>query len=83
MNEFGFVPFSFIVSVTNEAPTFSDNSLKNKIVPFGSEEKYSLPNVIDREKQQVRYIVSEENKNSLHSFIKFDEKIGTFTISPT
>jgi hypothetical protein len=83
MNEFGFVPFSFIVSVTNEAPTFSDNSLKNKIVTFGSEEKYSLPNVIDREKHQVKCIVSEENKNSLPSFIKFNEKMGTFTISPT
>jgi hypothetical protein len=58
MNEFGFFPFSFKVSVTNEAPTFSDSSLKNKIVPLGSEEKYSLPNVIDREKQQVKYIVS-------------------------
>ena len=50
MNEFGFVPFSFSVNVTNEAPTFSVNSMKDKQVPFGYIDTYSLPNVIDREK---------------------------------
>jgi hypothetical protein len=50
MNEFGFVPFSFSVNVTNEAPKFSENSLKDKQVPFGYIDTYLLPNVIDREK---------------------------------
>ena len=49
MNEFGFVPFSFSVNVTNEAPTFSGNSIKDKVVPFGYIDTYSLPNVTDRE----------------------------------
>ncbi len=34
MNEFGFVPFSFSVNVTNEPPTFFGNSLKDKDVSF-------------------------------------------------
>ena len=50
MNEFGFVPFSFSVNVTNEAPQFSVNFLKDKQVPFGYIDTYSLPNIIDREK---------------------------------
>jgi hypothetical protein len=49
MNKFGFVPFSFSVNVTNEAPKFSVNILKDLQVPFGYIETYSLPNVIDRE----------------------------------
>jgi hypothetical protein len=50
MNEFGFVPFSFSVNVTNEPPKFTVYSLIDKEVPFGYIDTYSLPNVIDREK---------------------------------
>jgi len=49
INEFGFVPFSFLVNVTNEAPKFSQKSLKDMQVPLGFIEIYSLPKVIDRE----------------------------------
>jgi hypothetical protein len=38
------------VNVTNEAPKFAENTLKDKEVPFGYTDTYSLPNVMDREK---------------------------------
>jgi len=45
------LPFSFSINVTNEAPQFSDNLLKEKFVQFGFIDTYRLPNVVDREQQ--------------------------------
>jgi len=66
--------------VTNEAPYFSVNQLKNQNVPVGLIKTYSLPSLIDKEKLQVKCLVKEQNKASLPSFVEFDEKLNMFTI---
>jgi hypothetical protein len=39
--------------------------------------------MIDREKFPVKCLVKEKNKESLPSFINFDEKLNFFSINPT
>jgi len=41
-----------------------------------------LPSVIDREKLPVKCLVKEKNKETLPSFINFNDKLNSFTIKP-
>ncbi len=72
-NDMGFVPFSFQVNVINKPPTFSQNLLKNQQVAVGYIKSYSLPKVIDEDSIFVKFIVKEQNKGSLPSFVGFNE----------
>ncbi len=82
-NDYGRLPFSFTVNITNEAPKFSsENYLENQIVYFGENTTYKIPDAIDRENQQIKYVLTQENKDALPSFIKFNEVTNNLIISP-
>ena len=69
----GFVPFSFQVNVINNPPTFYQKLLENQQVAVGYIKSYSLPKVIDEDSIFVKFIVKEQNKESLPYFVGFNE----------
>jgi hypothetical protein len=51
-------------------------------VALNTNQSYKLPHAVDREHQDISYVVKEINKKSLPGFIKFNESIRTLTFEP-
>ena len=69
--------------MTNEAPKFYGRLRKKLFVALNTNQSYVLPHAVDREHQQISYVVKESKRKYLPAFIKFNETTRTLIFQPS
>ena len=81
-NKYSSISFQFKVNVTNSAPFFAEKIPEQFFVPIYTTQTYQLPEVFDREGQEIIISAREEKKQKLPGFVKLNTITKEFTFSP-